>query len=91
VKIKIFSDFQGIRYNRSMAILDNLENSDFLGDNGEYLPFFHRYPCYPDPMYDISENKDIQFEHQNLAVKIFTDTCCNSCNHKSESDHIIKQ
>ena len=74
-----------------MAILDNLENSDFLGDNGEYLPFFHRYPCYPDPMYDISENKDIQFEHQNLAVKIFTDTCCNSCNHKSESDHIIKQ
>ena len=87
MKIKIFSDFQDTGYNRSMAILENLENSDFLGDSGKYLPFFHRYPCYPDPMYDISENNGIQFEHQNLAVKIFTDTCCNSCSHKSESDH----
>ena len=46
-----------------MAILDNLENSEFSWD------------------------KEFAFEHQNLAVKIFEDTCCNSCSCKSDSDH----
>ena len=31
--------------------------------------------------------KEFKFEHQNLAVKIFSDTCCNGCSCKSESDH----
>lgn len=46
-----------------MAILDNLESSEFSWD------------------------KEFAFEHQNLAVKIFTETCCHGCSHKSESDH----
>ena len=46
-----------------MAILDNLESSEFSWD------------------------KEFSFEHQNLAVKLFEDTCCNSCSCKSESDH----
>lgn len=30
---------------------------------------------------------EFQFEHQNLAVQIFSDTCCNGCSCKSEKDH----
>lgn len=58
--LQIFSDLHGIGYNRSMSILDNLENA-----------------------WDI----EFQFEHQNLAVKVFSDTCCNGCSCKTESDH----
>jgi hypothetical protein len=25
--------------------------------------------------------------HQSLAVKVFSDTCCNGCSCKSENDH----
>jgi len=32
-------------------------------------------------------DKEFQFEHTNLAVQTFSDTCCNGCNCKSESDH----
>lgn len=32
-------------------------------------------------------DEEFKFEHQNLAVKIFTDICCNGCSCKSESDH----
>jgi hypothetical protein len=60
VVLQIFSDLQGIGYNRSMAILDNLESA--------------------------WEN-EFEFEHQNLAVKIFSDTCCNGCSCVKESDH----
>lgn len=34
-----------------------------------------------------SWDKEFGFEHQNLAVKIFSDFCCNGCTCKSESDH----
>jgi hypothetical protein len=60
VVLQIFSDLHGIGYNRSMSILDNLENA-----------------------WDI----EFQFEHQNLAAKVFSDTCCNGCSCKTESDH----
>jgi hypothetical protein len=30
---------------------------------------------------------EFQFEHQNLAVKIFSDICCNGCSCKSSEDH----
>ncbi len=28
-----------------------------------------------------------EFEHQNLAVKIFSETCCNGCTCQTEKDH----
>lgn len=52
-----FSDFHGIRYTRSMGILDNLENSEFAWDkewdNGKELPFIWRQSCLP--LYDTDE------------------------------------
>ena len=46
-------------YNKTMSILDNLENSiDFDRES-----------------------------HQSLAVKVFSDTCCNGCTCKSDNDH----
>jgi hypothetical protein len=72
-----------------MGILDNLENSDIFGEEKE-LPFKWNQPCYS--THESSEStwdKELQFEHQNLAVKIFTETCCHGCSHKSESDHNI--
>jgi hypothetical protein len=72
-----------------MAILDNLENSDIFGEDKKELPFsWNPQGCiWPYDNSESSWDKEIQFEHQNLAVKIFTDTCCNSCSHKSEFDH----
>lgn len=32
-------------------------------------------------------NDDFQFEHTNLAVKIFSDICCHGCSCSSDSDH----
>ena len=32
-------------------------------------------------------DNEFQFEHLNLATKIFTETCCNGCSCKSESEH----
>jgi len=32
-------------------------------------------------------DEEFQFEHQNLAVKIFSDTCCNGCSCKTSNDH----
>ena len=32
-------------------------------------------------------DKEFKFEHQNLAVKIFTDICCESCTCKKEGNH----
>ena len=34
-----------------------------------------------------SWDEEFQFEHQNLAVKIFSDTCCNGCSCKTSNDH----
>jgi hypothetical protein len=71
-----------------MGILDNLENSDIFGEEEKELPFFmNPRGCYADQNSESSWDQEFQFEHQNLAVKIFTDTCCSSCSHKSESDH----
>ena len=71
-----------------MGILDNLENSDIFGEDKKELPFTWNQPCYStDQSSESSWDKEFSFEHQNLAVKIFTDTCCNSCSCKSESDH----
>lgn len=57
---KIFRFCQGIKvYNKTMSILDNLENSiDFDRES-----------------------------HQSLAVKVFSDTCCDGCTCKAEADH----
>lgn len=30
---------------------------------------------------------DFEFEHKNLAVKIFSDSCCNGCSCRSEKIH----
>lgn len=71
-----------------VGILDNLESSDIFGEDEKELPFSWNQPCYP--TYKNSESawdQEFQFEHQNLAVKIFTDTCCNGCSCKSDSDH----
>lgn len=71
-----------------MGILDNLENSDIFGEDEKELPFTWNQSCYSTHQNSESEwDKEFQFEHQNLAVKIFTDTCCNGCMCKSESDH----
>jgi hypothetical protein len=71
-----------------MGILDNLENSDIFGEDKKELPFTWNQPCYSTHQNSESAwDQEFQFEHQNLAVKIFSDTCCNSCSHKSESDH----
>lgn len=61
-----------------MAILDNIDNSS-----------------YPDPWnrhtpkgYDLNSrvtNKIIK--NDGLALKIFSDFCCNGCSCKSENDH----
>ena len=32
-------------------------------------------------------DQEFDFEHKNLAVKIFTDTCCNGCTCKTEKNH----
>jgi hypothetical protein len=70
-----------------MAILDNAENSDIFGEEKE-LPFsWNPRGCLPYYDSKSSWDEEFQFEHQNLAVKIFTDMCCNSCSCKSESDH----
>lgn len=53
-----------MRYNESMAILENFENA-----------------------WDVDFQDDIPYEHQNLAVKTFTEICCNGCTCKSESAH----
>jgi hypothetical protein len=55
-----FSDFDGIRYNNSMAILNNLDNEQ---------PLF-------------------ETESSSLVLKVFSETCCNGCSCKSESDHL---
>lgn len=71
-----------------MGILDNLENSDIFGEDKKELPFsWNTQGCYPDQSSEFSWDQESQFEHQNLAVKIFTETCCESCSCKSESDH----
>jgi len=33
-------------------------------------------------------DKEFQFEHLNLAAKIFTETCCNGCSCQTSKDHI---
>jgi len=71
-----------------MGILDNLENSDIFGEDKKELPFsWNPQGCIPHHNSESAWDQEFQFEHQNLAVKIFTDTCCNSCSHKLESDH----
>ena len=73
-----------------MGILDNLENSDIFGEEGKELPFsWNPQGCMPYYNSESTWDKELQFEHQNLAVKIFTETCCHGCSHKSESDHNI--
>jgi hypothetical protein len=32
-------------------------------------------------------DEEFQFEHKNLAVQVFAETCCNGCSCKSSSDH----
>jgi len=63
----IFQIFQGIGYNKTMGILDNLENA--WDDNFEF------------------ENSSYKPEYPNLAVKIFSETCCNGCSCKTSNDH----
>jgi hypothetical protein len=71
-----------------MAILDNLESSDFFGEDKKELPFsWNPQGCYPNQNSESSWDEEFSFEHQNLTEKIFTDTCCNSCSCKSESNH----
>ena len=48
-----------MRYTKTMAILDNLDN---------------QYPLF-------------ETESTSLAVKIFSDTCCNGCICQTSSDH----
>jgi hypothetical protein len=65
----IFQIFQGIqiRYNKTMGILDNLENA--WDENFEFESSNHK-PEYP-----------------NLAVKMFSDICCNGCSCKTSNAH----
>ena len=58
-KMKKYSEKPG--YNKSMGILDNLENA---------------------------WDEEFQFEHQNLAVKIFSETCCNGCTCQTSKEHL---
>ena len=32
-------------------------------------------------------DEEFHFEHQNLAVKIFSEICCDGCSCKTEVDH----
>jgi hypothetical protein len=32
-------------------------------------------------------DEEFSFEHKNLAVQIFSDTCCDGCTCKSYNDH----
>lgn len=32
-------------------------------------------------------DEEFQFEHTNLAVKMFSETCCNGCSCQSSTDH----
>ena len=47
-------------YNKTMSILDNVDNNT--------------YPLF-------------EPEYTSLAVKIFSDTCCNGCSCMTENDH----
>ena len=45
-----------------MGILDNLENSDFFGDDEKELPFSWNQPCY-----HTHGDQQIQYEHTAIA------------------------
>lgn len=32
-------------------------------------------------------DEEFSFEHSSLAIKMFSETCCNGCSCKSEKDH----
>jgi hypothetical protein len=75
--------------------------SDFRHfENKKFFRFWRvwKHACYNRDMLEGDFNKilknsesawdeEFSFEHQNLAMKIFSDMCCNGCTCKSESDH----
>ena len=56
-----------------MGILDNLEA--YLENNEDNMNT------------ESTWDKEFSFEHTSLAVKVFSDICCNGCTCQSESDH----
>jgi len=68
-----------------MGILDNLENSWDIEVRPE--PSNPQYESSPFPLTDNMGRNQFWQEEPNLAVKLFSDTCCNGCSCKTESDH----
>lgn len=65
----------------------NRKYSDFL-KNEKIFRFagYNKYMTISNNL-DSSWDDNLQFEYQNLAVKIFSEICCNGCSCKTQEDH----
>jgi hypothetical protein len=64
-----------------MGILDNLENSWDIEVRPE--PQNPKFESSPFPVTDNMGRDQFWIEDQNLAVKLFSETCCSDCSCKN--------